>query len=59
MVARASLGFSIPIGPIIIVIGTDPDEGIDSFDICIVIDWGDKTCIYCLLAPNACMGGGL
>lgn len=36
-----------------------PDRPVGVSDICIVIDWGDKTCIYCLLAPNACMGGGL
>lgn len=61
-VARASLGFGIPIGPIIIIIGTFPGEGIDTFDICIVINSGDgKSCTYCLLRPTACieLGGPL
>ena len=56
VLSRRSLGFSIPIGPIIIIIGTDPDEGIDSFDFCIVINSGSGSCIYCLFAPNACVG---
>jgi hypothetical protein len=50
------LGFGIPIGPIVIIIGTDPDEGVDWFDFCIVIYSGAGSCIYCLLAPNACIG---
>ena len=56
MVRRRSLGFSIPIGPIIIIIGTDPDEGVDTFDFCIVINSGSGSCIYCLFLPNACVG---
>jgi len=56
VVARRSLGFSIPIGPIIIIIGTDPDEGVDTFDFCIVINSGSGSCIYCLFLPNACVG---
>jgi hypothetical protein len=53
---RGGLGFGIPIGPIVIIIGTDPDEGVDWFDFCIVIYSGAGSCIYCLLSPNACIG---
>lgn len=55
---QARLGFRIPLGPIIIIIGTDPDEGIDTFDICIVINIGNVSCIFCLFAPNACVRMG-
>jgi hypothetical protein len=48
--------FGIPIGPIVIIIGTDPDEGVDWNDLCIVIKSGVSSCIYCLIAPNACIG---
>jgi hypothetical protein len=34
---------------------TSPDEGIDTFDICIVINIGTKSCIYCLFRPTACV----
>lgn len=52
---QAARGFRIPIGPIVIIIGTDPDEGIDTFDCCVIITIGTKTCTYCLGRPSACL----
>jgi len=48
------LGFEIPIGPIIIVIG-DPGDG---FDLCIEIWIGNKLCWWCLFSPNGCIDFG-
>ena len=52
-----ALGFTIPIGPIVIIIGSDPTRGID-FDFCIEINSGGESCIYCLFLPSACMSMG-
>jgi hypothetical protein len=48
------LGFEIPIGPIIIVIG-EPPYGLD-----LCISWwdGNKYCWWCLLGPSGCIGFG-
>lgn len=54
-IARKSLGFRIPFGPIIVIIGTDPDEGVFTSDICIVINTKNGSCIYCIIGPNACV----
>jgi hypothetical protein len=48
------LGFQIPIGPIIIVIG-EPPIGLD---FCIEIWDGDKYCWWCLFGPSGCITFG-
>jgi hypothetical protein len=50
----ARLGFEIPFGPIIIVIG-DPGNG---FDLCIEIWIGNKLCWWCVFGPNGCIDFG-
>lgn len=51
----ARLGFEIPFGPIIIIIG-DPGDG--GFDLCFQIWIGNKLCWWCLLSPNGCIEFG-
>lgn len=55
VVISRRLGFEIPFGPIIIVIG-DPGDG--GFDFCVQIWIGNKLCWWCLLSPSGCIGFG-
>lgn len=48
------LGFEIPIGPIIIVIG-EPPIGLD---FCIAVWDGNKYCWWCLFGPSGCITFG-
>lgn len=48
----ARLGFEIPLGPIIIIIGPD------GVDICFQIWIGNRLCWWCLFSPNGCIDFG-
>jgi len=50
-----SLGFEIPFGPIIIVIG-DPSPG--GFDLCFQWWFGNELCWWCLFGANGCITFG-
>lgn len=47
------LGFQIPIGPIIIIIGDPAPGGV--FDLCIEWSDGRQTCWWCLFGESGCM----
>jgi hypothetical protein len=50
------LGFEIPIGPIIIIIGDPAPGGV--FDICFQYWVGNKLCWFCLFGASGCVGFG-
>lgn len=47
------LGFQIPIGPVVIIIGDPAPGGI--FDVCVEYQVGDFTCWWCLIGRPGCM----
>jgi hypothetical protein len=57
MPASASMLFRIPFGPIVIVIGDDPEHEIYN-DICIVIPSETGFCAYCLFGGSSCINSG-